>query len=293
MSMRKIILMMLMSLCSIMFVGAQDIYVYSIIGSAEKQENGKWVPLQKRNPLDVKDIVRVANNSALSFIDRKAEKIYSISQTNGKSVGELIAAYKGKQSFASNFVSHASKSLFNGGSDRISHEAAGCTYRGDIVENDIAKSILLKHKGVALGSMDNAKTDYAISFDVLDRESKNVLDAVKVDGQAIFRIKNNSDVPLYVNILDVNEAGEKFVCLPIDDATTMSHLLIPANCTIDLAAHPIEFTEPKGVDNLILIATEVPYDLRQVKSYLDKNDSSSIENADYPIGVYCKPVVIK
>ena len=42
--------------------------------------------------------------------------------------------------------------------------------------------------------MDNAKTDYAISFDVLDRESKNVLDAVKVDGQAIFRIKNNSDV---------------------------------------------------------------------------------------------------
>jgi len=26
---------------------------------------------------------------------------------------------------------------------------------------------------------------------------------------------------------------------------------------------------------------------------LDKNDSSSIENADYPIGVYCKPVVIK
>jgi hypothetical protein len=127
----------------------------------------------------------------------------------------------------------------------------------------------------------------------LDRESKNVLDAVKVDGQAIFRIKNNSDVPLYVNILDVNEAGEKFVCLPIDDATTMSHLLIPANCTIDLAAHPVEFTEPKGVDNLILIATEVPYDLRQVKSYLDKNDNSSIENASYPIGVYCKPVVIK
>ena len=54
--MRKIILMMLMSLCSIMFVGAQDIYVYSIIGSAEKQENGKWVPLQKRNPLAARSI---------------------------------------------------------------------------------------------------------------------------------------------------------------------------------------------------------------------------------------------
>lgn len=275
-------------------VSAQDIYVYAIIGQAEKQENGQWVALQKRNPLQLNDVVRVGNNSALSFIDRKAEKIYSISQNNGQKVSELIANYKGKQSYAANFVSHASKSLFNGGSDRISHEAAGCTYRGDIVENDIAKAILAKHKGNELGSMNNANTDYAISFSILDRRTRAELEGVvALDSQAVFRIKNSSETPLYVNILDINKDGEKYDCLPIDDATTMSHLLIPGNCTIDLTTNPVEFSEPVGTDNLILIATEVPYDLRQVMKYFDKADASKLQDASYPVGVYCKKIEVK
>ncbi len=275
-------------------VCAQDIYVYSVIGNAEKQENGKWVALQKRNPLQMNDVVRVGNNSALSFIDRKAEKIYSVSQNNGQKISEIIANYKGKQSYAANFVSHASKALFNGGSDRISHEAAGCTYRGDIIENDIAKAILAKHKGSALGSMNNANTDYAISFSILDRRTRAELEGVvALDSQAVFRIKNSSETPLYVNILDINKDGEKYDCLPIDDATTMSHLLIPGNCTIDLTTYPVEFSEPVGTDNLILIATEVPYDLRQVMKYFDKADASKIQDANYPVGVYCKKIEVK
>ncbi len=291
--MKKSFLIALLSML-VSLVCAQDIYVYSVIGKAEKQANGKWVALQKRDPLLLTDMIRVDNNSALSFIDRKAEKIYSISQNNGQKVSELIANYKSKQSYASNFVSHASKSLFNGGSDRISHEAAGCTYRGDIIENDIAKAILAKHNGSPLGSMNNAKTDYAISFSILDRRTKAELEGVvALDSQAVFRIKNSSDTPLYVNILDINKNGEKYDCLPIDDATTMSHLLIPGNCTIDLTTYPVEFSEPVGIDNLILIATEVPYDLRQVMKYFDKADASKVQSSNYPVGVYCKKIEVK
>ena len=291
--MKKSFLIALLSML-VSLVCAQDIYVYSVIGKAEKQKDCKWVALQKRDPLQLSDMIRVDNNSALSFIDRKAEKIYSISQNNGQKVSELIANYKSKQSYASNFVSHASKSLFNGGSDRISHEAAGCTYRGDIIENDIAKAILAKHNGSPLGSMNNAKTDYAISFSILDRRTKAELEGVvALDSQAVFRIKNNSDTPLYVNILDINKNGEKYDCLPIDDATTMSHLLIPGNCTIDLTTYPVEFSEPVGIDNLILIATEVPYDLRQVMKYFDKADASKVQSSNYPVGVYCKKIEVK
>ena len=291
--MKKSFLIALLSML-VSLVCAQDIYVYSVIGKAEKQKDGKWVALQKRDPLQLSDMIRVDNNSALSFIDRKAEKIYSISQNNGQKVSELIANYQSKQSYASNFVSHASKSLFNGGSDRISHEAAGCTYRGDIIENDIAKAILAKHNGSPLGSMNNAKTDYAISFSILDRRTKAELEGVvALDSQAVFRIKNNSDTPLYVNILDINKNGEKYDCLPIDDATTMSHLLIPGNCTIDLTTYPVEFSEPVGIDNLILIATEVPYDLRQVMKYFDKADASKVQSSNYPVGIYCKKIEVK
>lgn len=291
--MKRMFLMAVLSML-VGLLSAQDIYVYSVIGQAERQENGKWVALQKRNALKMDDVVRVADNSALSIIDRKAEKIYSISQTSSKKVSELIANYKGKQSYAANFVSHASKSLFNGGTDKISNDAAGCTYRGDIIENDIAKALIAKAKGVSMSNFNNATTDYQISFEILDRESKQPLgNEVVIDKQAIFRIKNMSDVPLYVNILDINQLNEKYVCLPIDDATTMSHLLIPANCTIDLVAYPIEFAEPKGVDNLMLIATEVPYDLRQVKKYLEKVDPASVKSSSYPVGVYSKNITVK
>jgi hypothetical protein len=142
--------------------------------------------------------------------------------------------------------------------------------------------------------MNNAKTDYAISFSILDRRTKAELEGVvALDSQAVFRIKNSSDTPLYVNILDINKNGEKYDCLPIDDATTMSHLLIPGNCTIDLTTYPVEFSEPVGIDNLILIATEVPYDLRQVMKYFDKADASKVQSSNYPVGVYCKKIEVK
>lgn len=291
--MKKMILTAVMS-AFFGILSAQDMYVYSVIGQAEKQVNGGWQTLQKRDQLTENDIIRVADNSGLSVLDRKAEKLYSFPQTNSKKMADLIANYKGKQSYASNFVAHASKALFNGGTDRISHDAAGCTYRGDIIENDIAKALLFKSNGNSFQNFNNATTDYAISFEILDRNTRQSVEgSVNVDAQAIVRIKNNSDVALYVNILDINQQNEKFICLPIDDATTLSHLLIPANCTIDLNTFPIEFTEPKGLDNLILVATEVPYDLRQVKQYLEKVDGKSVQDPKYPIGVYKRDILIK
>lgn len=276
-------------------LSAQDMYVYSVIGQAEKQVNGEWQLLQKRDKLSGSDIVRVSDNSALSVLDRTAEKLYSFSQTNSKKLSELIANYKGKQNYSANFVAHASKSLFNGGSDRISNDAAGCTYRGDIIENDIAKALIYKAQGVSFNDFNNAKTDYAISFDILDRNTLQPVEgSIKANSQAIVRIKNKSDMALYVNILDFDQtSNEKAVCLPIDDATTLSHLLIPAHCTIDLTTFPIGFYEPKGLNNLVLVAAEVPYDLRQVSKYLDKADVKNIQASKYPVGVYAKDIIIK
>lgn len=291
--MRRIIFIAIMSMLSCVLF-AQDMYVYSVIGVAEKQVNGKWQVLQKRDQLSDADLIRVGDNSALSVLDRKAEKLYSFSQTNSKKMSELIANYKGKQSYSANFVSHASKALFNGGSDRISHEAAGCTYRGDIIENDIAQALVFRAKGKSFDNYDNAATDYAVTFEVLDRETKQSLEGVvKIDNQAIFRIKNNSESALYINILDIDSQKNRAVCLPIDDATTMSHLLIPANCTIDLSTYPVQFAEPAGVDNLILIATEEPFDLRQVNNYLEKVDPAAVQKGNYPVGVYSRQILIK
>lgn len=272
---------------------AQDIYVYATIGSAEVKRSGNWQKLKKRDALKSTDIIRVGENSALSLIDKKAEKVYSISKCDENTVSQTVETVKSKQpSMSAQFFNHAMKSLFNGEADKISHSAAGCTYRGDIVENDIAKALAGKCKESGLKNIANEKTDMAVSFEIIDRNSGKVISAPATIGtQTYFRIKNNSSTALYVNVLDVNSQGENYACLPMDDAQTMSHLLIPANSTVDLAEFPMEFAEPVGLDCFIMIAVEQPYDLRLVEKYLENNVAPST-NA-IPVGIYKKELMVR
>ena len=276
-----------------MVATAQDLYVYSVIGKVEIQKDGSWSQLQKRMKLSADDVIKVDENSALSILDRKAEKVYSIGKSDAKKVSAVIDNVKGNQKSAtSQFMAHASKSLFNGGSDKISHEAAGCTYRGDIIENDIAKTILAEQKGDKLAAINNANTDYAVTFEVIERATgKIAAPNVKLGDQAFFRIKNNSDKMLYVNVIDIDANGNLFDCLPIDEAHTLSHLMIPANSTVDLKEFPIEFAEPKGTDCMVLIAMEEPYDLRLVNKMLQ---TKGVEpSAKCAVGLYRKVFVVQ
>ncbi|MCB9017167.1 MAG: hypothetical protein WCU80_05370 [Paludibacteraceae bacterium] len=284
--MKKIAFTFIMSLiCCI--ANAQDLFVYSTIGTAEIYKNGKWAKLEKRNGLTVKDIIRIGKNSALSILDKKAEKIYSIPESEAKSVGKSIESVKDKQQAVSaQFIQHAMKSMFNGESDKISHEAAGCTYRGDDTEHDIFRSIQTKLNGDSLSQIKNEQTDYSISFEIRNRETQEIItNDVKLGIQAFFRIKNNSNKPMYVNVLNIDSFGKRYVCLPMDDAQTMSHLLIPANCTIDLTDYPMEFTEPRGMNYMILIAAENPFDLRSISSGFSKTTEKGVLSS-YPLGIY-------
>ena len=183
------------------------------------------------------------------------------------------------------------KSLFNGnGTDNISHSAAGCTYRGDIIESDIAKSILAKKNSEAQFNVSNEKSDFGVSFDLVDPKTGEIVVAAKAGREVYFRVKNNSSKILYVNVIDVASNGEMAECLPIDDAQTLSHLLIPANCVIDLEDYPIELTYPLGTDNLVLVASEVPYDLRQVNKFLKMPNIKA--DGKQQIGVYSRTIAI-
>ena len=76
----------------------------------------------------------------------------------------------------------------------------------------------------------------------------------------------------------------------MDDAQTMSHLLIPAESTIDLIDYPIEFTEPADEERMVMIATEEPYDLRIVNKYLKENRVK--QTSSYPVGIYVKSLSV-
>ena len=290
--MKKIVITFMLSLLCYV-VSAQSLYVYSIIGKAEVLQGNDWVKLEKRAKLSSKDNIRVGENSALSLLDRDAEKIYSIPETTGD-VSKIIESLKDKQqNVSSQFFQHAMRSMFNGGSDKISHSAAGCTYRGDEVEFDISRSIQQKLNGAKMDEISNEKTDYSISFEVIKRNTKEKVEGnANIGEQSFFRIKNNSNKPMYVNILDIDAQGKRVVCLPMDDAQTMAHLLIPANCTIDLTDYSTEFTESKGTDCMILVAAENPFDLRMVSNKIDESDNKNATK-HFPVGIYKKKTTVE
>mgnify|MGYP003513602908 CR=1 FL=1 len=275
---------------------AGNLFVYSVTGSVERKAGNAWQTLTKRAELQESDVVRVKDGASLSIIDKSAQKIYATGAVDGKSVGTIIKEQGSASSASTQFVAHAVKSLFNGnGTDNISHSAAGCTYRGDRAPRlnrhaESAKSILAKKNSEAQFNVSNEKSDFGVSFDLVDPKTGEIVVAAKAGREVYFRVKNNSSKILYVNVIDVASNGEMAECLPIDDAQTLSHLLIPANCVIDLEDYPIELTYPLGTDNLVLVASEVPYDLRQVNKFLKMPNIKA--DGKQQIGVYSRTIAI-
>ena len=285
-------LVFIISLALSQLAAAQDLFVYNVTGSAERLENGSWQALTKRAALKQGDQVRVGKNSALSVLDKQNSKVYAIKESAAAPIQNLIAMVSdNEKALSTKFATHAAKALFDGSSSTVSHSAAGCTYRSTSIENDIARTILYKEQNTSLVQLSNMTTDYGVSFELVDRQSGEVLgQQVAIDHEAFFRIKNNSATDLYVNILDVNPKGELYDCLPADEGMTLSHLLIPANSVIDLADYPVAFTAPQGTDHLILVAYEEPFDLREVNKVILSRGVTPLNST--LVGVYNMPVKI-
>ena len=67
--MKKLIIAAL--LCLGELAGAQNLIVYNVTGTAEKQEAGAWKKLTRREVLQENDVVRVGQNSALSILNKE------------------------------------------------------------------------------------------------------------------------------------------------------------------------------------------------------------------------------
>lgn len=287
--MKKYIIAALLCLCEL--AGAQNLIVFNVTGTAEKQEGGAWKRLSRREVLNDNDIVRVGNNSALSILDKGNNKVYAMKETNAEKVSALIAGIQNNSSSSSGkYFNHMVSSLVNGSSSTVSHNAAGCTYRGATIENDIARTLAFKQGNNSLVSISNGTSDYSVRFDIMDRKADTTLNNVFIGKEAYFRITNNSNNDLYVNIIDINAEGELYDCLPIDEGMTQSHLLIPAQSVVDLKDYPISFAEPAGTDNLMLLALPEPFDLRVVNKVLQSPGLTAAKSCS--LGVYNKRVKI-
>lgn len=257
--MKKIVLLICFLVISAFGLSAQKYMVAYAAPGVEYYAAGEWKPLARRDMLSEKDKVRIGTNLSLTLIDTNTNEVYAYGKTGETEVRQIVS--KGRTSVVKRFAQHLLTSVKNGDADKISYEAT-VVYRD--AKSDGAIYAALKDVG--------ARSAYLLDLELVDPVTGEPLgEHRRLGDRFVFRVTNNSQEHLFVNILGVDSSGEMFDCLPVDEALTMLHLLVPAMSTIDFAEFPLEMTFPTGEERFILLATTSPFDLRNVIKLYEEN----------------------
>ena len=231
-------------------------YVYQTTGEVSVQHEGIWRDAYVTQKLDPSDLVRTGDRSCLVVLDRKAEKVYSFQVVSPRSVDELVRAQSSKaKSLGSEVCQGIFDSMFgrNEKSMAAYKTVSGVTYRGEEAERAIAAAL-------AAGQ----QSSKMVSFRLVDMDSDATLTKVKSGEMAVVEVTNHTDKPLYFNIIDIDSNGAMSPVMPFDEYQTMLHLFVPPHSVVRFSAYPVEFYEPLGRDQLILVAHSEPFNLANV-----------------------------
>lgn len=177
--------------------------------------------------------------------------MYSFQGETPATVKLIIESQQKNPSLSKEFISYLWKSINGKGSSDI--KSAGVVYRDRDNASIVAQNL----------------TKYKVDIVLLSAETGDELgDVVKIGQRAIFKITNFADIPLFINVIDVDSAGNMAPCIPITDQSFLPQLMVPANSEVVLNSFPIEFSHPEGIDTLIPIAWPDPYSVESVANHI-------------------------
>ena len=256
-------------------LAAQSYTVYSVVGTARYQNGKTMVPLKARKVLSAQTKLQLGSESAVTVIDEKNAKMYSFTSVGTFTVADYIKNLKGNsKSLSKQYLSYVVKQLFSDDSEKMSHpsiymQATATAYRS--TSND---SLLLNQLGRHLNAtadktvesmlIDPAtpvSTDYDVQFELIDCTTGLALDErIAPNTSCYLRVTNRTADLLYVNLLDIDRQGNKYLVLPMDASASCAHLLVPAMSTVSFKKEPFIFGDEPSQETLLLMAVREPVD---------------------------------
>ena len=222
--------------------------------------------------------------------------MFSFSAEGTSSVGNLIekASNRGK-SISKQYMSYLVKQLFSDESQRMSHpdtymHVTATSYRSatndSMLINRIAQS-LPQTGGLSIEqqlckSEINLESDMDVKFELVSCDTGfEIKDPVKKNTGSFVRVHNNTENALYVNVLDIDEKGNKYLVLPVDEAATCAHLLVPPMSTVSFKSEPFIFSEDPIKETFILVATQEPVDFSILMSPIQGKNGKPMKSGLY------------
>ncbi len=277
-------------------LSAQTYTVYSVIGGVKMEQGQRTVPLEARKQLKAADVLLIEAESALTLLDEKNSKMFSLSAEGRHTVRQLVhnASHRSKI-VSKQYMSYLVKQLFSKGSTQMAHpntymQVTATSYRS--TTND---SMLLSRLSQLLPLVEGRTSeellctpgldvtgDMKVSFELVSCDTGlPITGHVKGNTGSYVRVHNETDDALYVNVLDIDQKGNKYLVLPVDSAATCAHLLVPSRSTVSFKAEPFIFADEPSQETFILLATEEPVDFSILMNPIGRSGRKTMKTGIY------------
>lgn len=271
----RLICFLLMLLIASSSLKAQNFTVFSVIGTAKIVYGKNAIALQPRKLLNADSRLLIEPESAVTLLDEKNNKIYSFAMEGSFTVKQLIGMPKiNVKSISKQYMGYLVKQLFSDASLQKTHPDMYMQVMASSYRSASSDSMLLYRIAHLFPDGDETsveqllcqpgrkiETDMDVYFELISCDTGLAIDRnVKPNTGSYLRVHNGSDEIVYVNVLDIDERGTKYLILPVDSAATCAHLLVPPMSTVSFKADPFVFSEEPMKETFLLIATEEPVD---------------------------------
>lgn len=256
----------------------------------------KSVPLTVRKQIDAKTHLFIGTESSVAVLDEKNNKLYSFSSEGTFAMGQLIEKAKNRaKNVSKQYMSYLIKQLFADESQKMTHpdtymQVTATSYRSASADSMLLHSIVQSLPQTSnlsieqqLCQSDNIlQSDMDVSFELVSCDTGfEIKDIVKKNTGSYVRVHNNTEEVLYVNVLDIDEEGNKYLVLPVDEAATCAHLLVPPMSTVSFKSEPFIFSEDPMKETFILVATREPVDFSILMSPIQSGNGKTMKSGLY------------
>ena len=254
---------------------AQKYMVYSVVGKAYIQQGNRFVPLPAHKYINKSARLKITSESAVTILDEAKLKMYSFTREGTNTIADLLdLSSKRTKSLTKQYMSYIMKHIFDPKVQKMTHpdaymQVTGTSYRAESIDSMfMARVVDILSEGTMPGGTPEQKivnpanrfiSDYDVSLELIDTQTgKPLHNDIAPNTACYIRVKNNTEETLYVNVLNVDTKGNKYLVLPMDEEATCSNLLVPAKCTVGFKTEPFITSDVPSTDSFLLVATDEP-----------------------------------
>lgn len=252
--MKKTILILLAALLTLSLTAQSRYSVYKTKGTVRvcPKAESAWADATRNGELQLGDRLQLADNAAVTIFDSSNSLLYTYETPGECTVMEAVRSVRDKAGSRTGAVNAEMKrSIESHGSDP-GYGVLGASFRG---------------------SGEASFTDsLSVSLRRLKANAQLAL-TLEADGDAaVFRLRNNSPIPLYVNVLRVS-GEEMTVCLEFDGKEGSEGVLLDAGAEIVLEQYP--FVVQEGA-RYLAYGTVRGYDTRSLQRALRRDGGNAL-----------------